>query len=338
MIPVAAIASLALALVGAAPVFAVATVPGPPTDVHGVWTSSDGERTFVDWTPPADDGGAMLLGYALRATADNGSTWIDLGWNDECTPQEPSCVPESDKIVSYSLTQFTTYRFSVRAHNEVGWGPWSAMGQPFTTNPGGRVRPLAPRDVTAIADDHAILLRWSAPPDPYGMHINYEIQWTPVGTDFTGTRTAWTDAHSYLITGLDETKAWAVRIETVRAEAEFSLWKTLTGIRMADNPQRIVNFDGLPRAIARNGRTQILPCGVHTNTGHQVRAYLTWTGPTWRRVDADAVVVKRSACGGVAVITKGQPVRVTVGLWATPAPPKDGFLAVRIYRTWDSPK
>lgn len=335
---VAVAVSFAAVVSGAGSAQAVATVPGPPTDVHGVWTSSDGERTYIDWTAPVDDGGAMLLGYALRGSSDDGATWANLWSNDECTTQEPACVPESGKVLSYSLTQFTTYRFEVRAHNEIGWGPWSAMSPPYANNPGGRDRPLAPRDVTTIADDHSILVRWSAPPDPYGLRMDYEIQWAPVGEAFTATRTAWTSAHSYLIIGLDESKAWQVRIETIRNEAEFSLWRTLTGIRMADNPQHIVNFAGLPRVVVRDGRTQILPCGVHTDSGRDVRVYLTWSGPRWRLVDDDAVIVKRSSCGAVAVITKGQPVRILVGLWATPAPPKDGYLKVKIYRTWDDPK
>ncbi len=327
-----------LAMVGISSPAAASTVPGPPLDVHGVWTSSDGERTFVDWNPPVSDGGVMLLGYGLRATKDNGNTWIDLGWNDECTPQEPACVPVSDKVVSYTLMPFMTYRLQARALNENGWGAWSALGPAFTANPGGRLRPSPPRDVTAIAGDRAILLRWSAPADPYGLPINFQIEWTLTGGTYAAAHTAWTRAHSYVISGLDATKSWQIRIKTVRSEAESSWWRTISGIQMAKNPQRIIQYAGFPSAVARSGRTRILPCGVQTNRGHTVRAYIDWTGIAGLSVDDNAVVVKRSACGGVTIVTTGQPVRIRVALWATPAPPQEGLLKVRIYRTLDRSK
>ena len=92
-------------------------VPGAP--VIGTATAGDRSAT-VRWTPPADDGGAVITRYTI--TPNDGTT--DLAPVDAAAGATSVPVP--------GLTNGTTYTFTVLATNAVGDGPASASSNEVT--------------------------------------------------------------------------------------------------------------------------------------------------------------------------------------------------------------
>lgn len=80
----------------------------------------------LTWAPPSSDGGANVDRYAVRQSVDGGQTWTpsltDSG-TDEVTTT--STVVDGLRDGSPHDGDVTPYRLEVRAHNVVGWGPWT---------------------------------------------------------------------------------------------------------------------------------------------------------------------------------------------------------------------
>ena len=95
------------------------TVPGAPV-ITGI-TGADGQLS-IDFTKPADDGGAPLLRIEYSMNA--GASWI-----------VPSPVDTTSPLVVTGLTNAVGYQVQLRAVNRVGPGPGSAtvLGSPRTT-------------------------------------------------------------------------------------------------------------------------------------------------------------------------------------------------------------
>ena len=75
------------------------------------------------------------------------------------------------------LVNGTAYEFRVRAHNSVGWGPYSAP-VPGTPNVAGAA-PGAPTGLTAIPGDKQVVLSWDEPSG--GPITDYGVQYRIVG-------------------------------------------------------------------------------------------------------------------------------------------------------------
>ncbi|WP_375491219.1 beta strand repeat-containing protein [uncultured Jatrophihabitans sp.] len=132
--------------------FAVTTAgtPGAPTNVTARPTSAT--RMLVDWTPPADTGGAAITGYTVSG-APGGA----------CTTTATACVVDN-------LTPGTAYTFTVTAANRIGAGPASATGAAATTPTGP---PSAPGAVTAVRSGvNTALVSWTAPTSSGGSAIS----------------------------------------------------------------------------------------------------------------------------------------------------------------------
>ena len=84
------------------------TVPGAPKSI--VYASGN-QSTSLRWTAPST-GGSAILGYQISVT-----------------PECPSCTglttSGDTSTVVQGLTNYTQYKFQVRAQNEQGWGPYS---------------------------------------------------------------------------------------------------------------------------------------------------------------------------------------------------------------------
>jgi hypothetical protein len=96
------------------------TAPSAPTIVSV--TPGVGQVT-VSWTPPADNGGAPIIRYALRLTPNNGATWPLYAY-------PTVTVPPGTAYTWTGLTPGTTYKFQVIAQNSVGYGAYSAASGP----------------------------------------------------------------------------------------------------------------------------------------------------------------------------------------------------------------
>ena len=130
---------------------ATPTVPGPPTITSAV---AGVQNATIEFTPPADDGGAHLFAYtatcasstgALTASSSGGASPLRVGGMSSGTP----------------------YTCRVAARNAVGLGASSAVSTPVVPLLSvRRMRPGAPTDVHAIAEIGSIRLDWRPAPRP----------------------------------------------------------------------------------------------------------------------------------------------------------------------------
>ncbi|HET9365131.1 MAG TPA: fibronectin type III domain-containing protein [Candidatus Angelobacter sp.] len=106
------------------------TVPGAPTSANA--TASDSQAT-VSWIPPASNGNATITSYTVTADINGVATGI--------TAKTPN--GNTTSAVVTSLTDGTTYTFTVHATNSKGNGPESAPSNAVTPT-----RPLGATDMS----------------------------------------------------------------------------------------------------------------------------------------------------------------------------------------------
>lgn len=94
------------------PVPPVTFPPGPPVDVQA---ASGDAAAAVHWQAPLDSGSSPVTDYEVVSSPTAGT----------CTASMPSTSCEVR-----SLANGTTYTFTVRARNAVGWGVWSSPSNP----------------------------------------------------------------------------------------------------------------------------------------------------------------------------------------------------------------
>lgn len=299
-----------------------ATLPGPPTDVRGLSTDSQGERVTVGWTAPVES--SLVTAYQVQASRD-GVRWSPSRLS-ECEPPSPgqSCVPDLTVVFNYELTVYQTYVFRVAAYNPAGWGPWSDVSAPFTVLPGDRPRVGAPRDVVSVPVLSGARVAWNA---PLGVvDASYLVEWSRDGSRWQGSST--TRALTFTFAGLTH-GSYVVRVRTQRYEVEYSEWTQAGPITVPDRRQRIREFHGLPDRLASPGTSVVVPCGLVTNAGQEVRVGLRWqVRGREARGSLDPVLVGTRPCGRVVVTLSGTPVKV----WVTLAAPAVGRYA-ELFRT-----
>ena len=100
-----------------------AKAPGAPTNLAA--TAGNGQVT-LNWTAPADDGGAAITGYQYRQQSGSGAygNWMNVSGG----------ASTSSHVVS-SLTNGSSYTFQVRAVNSEGGGAASASASATPTAP-----------------------------------------------------------------------------------------------------------------------------------------------------------------------------------------------------------
>lgn len=116
------------------------SVPGPPPSVKA---NPANAAALVSWAAPAGDGGRPIVGYTVSSS-----------------PQGHQCFSTGELSCTVSnLTNGLTYRFTVKASNELGTGPPSDASAPVTP---GTV-PGPPTSVDAQGRDSASIVSWAAP-------------------------------------------------------------------------------------------------------------------------------------------------------------------------------
>ena len=154
---------------------AAPTEPGAPT---GLTATASGTSTIdLDWTEPADDGGASITGYKIEVSSNGSSS----SWSD----REGNTGSTSTSYAHTGLSAGTTRHYRVSAINSVGTGAASNVDNATTAT----TVPGAPTSLTATASGTtAINLSWTAPADNGGASITgYRIDVSPNGTS------SWTD-------------------------------------------------------------------------------------------------------------------------------------------------
>jgi len=133
-------------------------VPGRPSIIDA--ELGDGSVTLA-WRAPTSDGGASITEYRVTGTPGGACTW---------TSGPLSCEMSS-------LANGTSYSFTVRARNVAGFGQDSVA---YAATP--RTTPGAPRAVTVVEQDSAMLVSWTAPLDNGGAAVTgYVVTASPGG-------------------------------------------------------------------------------------------------------------------------------------------------------------
>ncbi|NJD29578.1 MAG: hypothetical protein FIA92_14970, partial [Chloroflexi bacterium] len=133
------------------------TVPGAP---QGIVASPGNTVVGLSWEAPSSDGGAPVTGYKVyRGTSPGtGTLRATLG-----------------TVLSYSdtsLTNGTTYYYTIRALNPAGEGPSSAETPAKPFGPPG-----APRSPVAVGRPGSVAIGWTAPLSDGGASVSgYRIQ------------------------------------------------------------------------------------------------------------------------------------------------------------------
>ena len=149
-----------------------ATAPGAPTAVTATPANTSAS---VSWTAPADNGSA-ITNYTVTSSPD-GQT---------CSTATTACTVGS-------LTNGTSYTFTVVATNSIGPGSASSASSPVTP----RTVPGVPTAVTASASDGSALVSWTAPSSNGGSVIT-----SYTATSSPGGRTCTTATTTCTVSGL----------------------------------------------------------------------------------------------------------------------------------------
>lgn len=135
---------------------AVTPLPtGPDAPTVTSVTPSD-RSVMITWTPNPNDGGDPVNGWTI-SVYDLNNVWV----GDTTAPSDASSATVT------GLTNGTSYRITVRGHNQIGEGLPSALSDPVI--PYGPPPPAG--SVYAIANESKAQVRWSPPADDNGRPI-----------------------------------------------------------------------------------------------------------------------------------------------------------------------
>ena len=141
------------------------TTPDSPT-IDSV--TPDEEKLTVEWSAPANDGGADVTSYDVRSIRSDATDKADASWDVEAGAW-------TSGVLSYTVAGLTNgieYDVQVRAVNVAGGGGWSA-----TTAGTPRTVPDAPTIDSVTGGQRALTVKWSAPASTGGAAItSYDLR------------------------------------------------------------------------------------------------------------------------------------------------------------------
>jgi hypothetical protein len=187
-----------------------ATTPGAPTGLTG--TNPTATSITLNWTPPADNGGATINRYMMRASTNNGVSYL--------TPYAvtPTGNPPTTWVIT-GLTPGTSYVFQVVAQNSAGYGVWSSKSPAVSTT--STTAPSAPLSVVGTPGNTKVALTWQAPSSTGGSSITgYGVDYSSNGGTNWATAlapSAASTARSYTVTGLTNGTAYVFRVVAANA-------------------------------------------------------------------------------------------------------------------------
>ena len=234
---------------GLTPVTTPRTVPDAPAVVSATFADSS---ATVEWTAPANDGGAPITGYEVQMLDASGSP---------LAPPQAAGSGTARSFVVTGLTNGDTYRFQVRAINVAGNSLYSTRSDTVTP---ARVADAPTIDSVTPREDSAVV-RWTPPTVTGGVPITgYELQVTDqAGTPIGAPQAAGgAGARQFVVTGLTPGERYRFRVRALNAAGPGSF--------SALSPSQVVGLAPTRPGIrdARSGR----PGGV-------VNATARWNRP-----------------------------------------------------------
>ena len=318
--------------------------PGAPDSLAAIPGNG---QVALGWTAPSVTGGAAIIGYEYRVSADGGNSWSP-DWTAVPDGPDQGAEPGDERsLVVTGLTNGTLYTFEVRASNRAHTGP--AVQAEATPQTGPAATPGAPRGFSARAGDAAVTLSWQPPLDTGNRPLlRYEARHAQGST--VPSSVSWQDVGgvnvlTYTVTGLTNGRqhTFEVRALNTAALAGAPARVQATPEVNADTPSMVRNLRAVVEADAvrlywhtptREGLTAITHYEYRYARARSVPAGATWvrladyTGTGVRLLDLDTGVEYTFEVRAVNATGPGAraQVRATPGEPALRAPGAPGNL------------
>ena len=220
-----------------------AVIPDAPTDLKVTNVTKNGFQ--LNWTTPANDGGANIDNFTVELSRDGGTTWTAAKTE----------VNTSVQFTVLGAAPGTTYSIRIAAHNKMGTSPYlTGSASTLTTNAS------KPRNLVLYSQSNGrAVINWDLPLTNGGTGItDYKVEVTS-GTTWTTIAHAPSNGLSFTITGLTKGKTYKVRISAV----------TSIGVGDASDVLTFIADTTVPG----------LPTGLTVGTTTKSTAVLTWNTP-----------------------------------------------------------
>ena len=184
------------------------SAPGAPTGVSA--RVIEPERIGLQWTAPAEDGGAAITGYRVEQSIDGGD-WRDLG--------QTETAGTSIDVINVEPGSFYSYR--IAAVNSAGTGEFSLPSAPIlmpdeTLTPPGKVRGFSTSKFIKKGKTFTVTVRWKAPRDDGGAEITGYLARAGAGGNWGD----WTDLDdpAAMISELARNTKYTVQVQAVNSQ------------------------------------------------------------------------------------------------------------------------
>ena len=149
---------------------AASATPQTVTDAPAVNLITPGDGALaVSWSAPSDTGGSAITSYDVRYIRSDALDKADDSW----TVRDSIWTSGALEYTLSGLTNGVGYDVQVRAVNDAGNGPWSAIA---TDTP--RTTPGAPTIDVITPGNYALSITWSAPAEDGGSAItSYDLRY-----------------------------------------------------------------------------------------------------------------------------------------------------------------
>ncbi len=249
-------------------------LPGAPTSPAA--TGGDSSAT-VTWSPPDSDGGSPITGYNVYEGTTAGG--------ESTTPVNSSplsATAASDLITS--LTNGTSYFFTVTAINAVGEGPASAEVT-ATPTAAGPTLPGAPTSPAATPGDGSAGLTWAPPASDGGSPITgYNVyEGTATGAEATtpvNPTPLPADATSFDVPALTNGTAYFFTITAINAVGEGPASTEVTATPTAAGGPTVPGAPTSPAATPGDGAATVTWSPPTIDGGSPVTGYNVYQGTT----------------------------------------------------------
>ena len=176
-----------------------AVIAGAPTDLRVTNVTKSGFQ--LNWTTPANDGGADITDFNVELSRNGGSTWVSAKQD----------VSTSQQLTVSGAAPGTTYLVRVSAVNKMGASEYlTGSVSTLTTNAS------KPQNVRVASQTLGrVILNWDLPTTNGGAGIiDYKLEVTS-GTTWTTIVHSPSNSLSYTLTGVQKGKTYKVRVAAV---------------------------------------------------------------------------------------------------------------------------
>ena len=185
------------------------TLLGIPPKVTGVSAAVSGDDIVVPWDAPE------------TGTVDTYE--VSYGPHDSEDRESARVTPPITSFTHRDNTEGVTYRYTVRAQNQAGNGPWSDPATARRLNP-----PQPPTEVEARVSGNDLVLSWRAPAT--GVVDSYQVRFGVNGS--SETTTSETEFNRFTHEGPTGDTRYSYQVRSKNQAGESAWTETITAIRV----------------------------------------------------------------------------------------------------------